>query len=53
VLTALAYVSPYGTRDLTSIDSHGCEIVSHISQTSDLFHLGRSLVELGTQSLAN
>ncbi len=48
VLTALAYVetdSWWGGQSL--IDSHGCEVAVNLTNTSDLFDLGRRMVQVG------
>lgn len=50
VLTGLVYISPY-RMSLDKVKSHGCEVISHIVETSDLFHLGQQLVERGIQRL--
>lgn len=46
VLTSLAWLSPYRV-DLAQKNTHNAEIVSQVRSTSDLFHLGRSIVEVG------
>jgi hypothetical protein len=46
VLTSLAWLSSYNI-DLTQKNTHNAEIVSHVRNTSDLFNLGRSIVEVG------
>lgn len=48
VMTALAWLSRRNTSP-ENIDSHGSEIVSHVRDAKDLFHLGRALVEVGIQ----
>lgn len=50
VLTSLAWLdSSRGDVDLSRVDTHGVEIVSHIRNAGDLFHLGRSIVDVGIQ----
>jgi len=46
VITSLAWLSSYDI-DLNRKNTHGAEIVSHVTKASDLFHLGRSIVEVG------
>jgi hypothetical protein len=48
VLTSLAWLSKYKV-DLATANTHNAEIVSQVRNTSDLFHLGRSIVEVGIQ----
>jgi Mg-chelatase subunit ChlD len=43
VLTALAFVNE---QPVESINAHGCEITSHITNTADLFTLGRKIVKV-------
>jgi hypothetical protein len=56
VITALAFVESggfWGTGG-SVIDSHGCEIATNITDTSDLFTLGRHMVKVGVaRNLAN
>lgn len=51
VLTSLAYVTDpsgtWGDPNPNKIDTHGCEVAVHIADTSDLFTLGRNIVNLG------
>lgn len=46
VLTALAYISNYSGVRLDRIDAHQCEIATNISDTSALFDMAQSLVEV-------
>lgn len=48
VLTALAHISGWET-DPASINAHQSEIVSSVTNASDLFLLGRSLVRVATK----
>lgn len=48
VLTSLAWLYN-GMLDMTKQNLHGAEIVSHVRDASDLFSLGRSIVEVGIQ----
>lgn len=48
VLTALAHISEY-TSDSEAVNAHQSEIVSAVSNASDLFLLGRSLVKVATK----
>lgn len=45
VITALAYLDQWGGS--RAINGHGCEIVSKVSNPSDLFPLGQAIVEVG------
>jgi len=48
VLTSLAYVETDGWwGNQTVIDSHGCEVAVNITNTADLFDLGRRMVQVG------
>lgn len=51
VLTSLAYVTDpsgsWGDPNPKEIDTHGCEVAVHITNTSDLFTLARNIVNLG------
>jgi hypothetical protein len=48
VITALAYVEdPSMSWRQAKLNAHGCEVAVHITNTSDLFTLGRSIVKLG------
>jgi hypothetical protein len=50
VITALAYVSNpmwLSEGQTIKIDSHGCEVATNITKTSDLFTLARKLVKAG------
>lgn len=50
VLTSLAWLDNWREAvDLSTIDTHGVEIVSHVRNAGDLFHLGRSIVDVGIQ----
>jgi hypothetical protein len=50
VLTSLAWLDTYRESvNLNDVDTHGVEIVSHIRNAGDLFHLGRSIVDVGIQ----
>lgn len=50
VLTSLAWLDTYRESiNFESVDTHGVEIVSHIRNAGDLFHLGRSIVDVGIQ----
>lgn len=50
VLTSLAWLDNWREAvDLSKVDTHGVEIVSHIRNAGDLFHLGRSIVDVGIQ----
>jgi hypothetical protein len=46
VITALAYLS---RSNYTNVDTHGCEIGSHVTKPADLFALGQAIVEVGIQ----
>lgn len=46
VLTSLAWLCSYDVN-LSSKNLHNAEVVSHVRNASDLFHLGRSIVEVG------
>lgn len=46
VLTSLAWLCSYDVK-LSEKNLHGAEVVSHVRNASDLFHLGRSIVEVG------
>jgi uncharacterized protein YegL len=46
VLTALAYISSSYERRLDRIDAHQCEIATNITNTSALFDMAQSLVEV-------
>jgi Mg-chelatase subunit ChlD len=48
VLTSLAWLSGW-LNNLNGKNLHGAEIVSLINKPSDLFYLGRSIVEVGVQ----
>jgi hypothetical protein len=48
VLTSLAWLEDRGIN-LDSKNLHGAEIVCHVRNASDLFHLGRSIVEVGIE----
>lgn len=48
VLTALAHISEY-TSEPEAVNAHQSEIVSAVSNASDLFLLGRSLVKVATK----
>lgn len=48
VLTSLAWLSNYNIN-LNAKNLHGAEIVCHVRNASDLFHLGRSIVEVGIE----
>jgi Mg-chelatase subunit ChlD len=55
VLTALAFIENQGWNSTSDgIDSHGCEVTVNITNTADLFTLGRSMVKVGiARNLAN
>ena len=57
VITALAFVSDPNNMwhdSANEIDTHGCEVATHIVDTSDLFTLGRNIVSLGiSRNLVN
>lgn len=46
VLTSLAWLNSYD-MDMNTVNTHECEIVAHVRKAGDLFHLGRSIVEVG------
>jgi hypothetical protein len=45
VLTSLAYVTAHAESEF---DAHECEMVAPVTQTDDLFVLGRELVRVAT-----
>lgn len=47
VVTALAYLG-YANGSLESVDRHNCEAVAHVSNASDLLHVGKAVVNLAT-----
>lgn len=48
VLTSLAWLADFNIN-LNAKNLHGAEIVCHVRNASDLFHLGRSIVEVGIE----
>jgi len=47
VLTALAYIETSDHYRSTTLDTHGCEVAVNVTNTADLFTLGRAMVRAG------